>query len=120
MLLTNGMEYSDQLVIDKLGAEAGKKGLILKLKFKYRTEENNNDLKWVVTSGLDLDKPYQWISVYSIYGAAQPSWMEVSCGVELAPNNIDNNKIKLYLWNINKTRIFIDDIEVELIEENKE
>ncbi|MBN8695343.1 MAG: glycosyltransferase family 39 protein [Bacteroidetes bacterium] len=120
MLLTNGVEYSDQLVIDKLGAEAGKKGLVLKLKFKYRTEENNNDLKWVVTSGLDLDKPYQWISVYHIYGAAQPSWKEVSCGVELAPNNIDNNKIKLYLWNINKKKIFIDDIEVELIEEHKE
>lgn len=119
MLLTNGIEYSDQLTIDKLGALAGMKGLILKLKFKYRTEENNNDLKWVATSGLDLDKPYQWISVYHIYGAAEPGWGEVSCGLELAENNIDNNKIKLYLWNINKTKIFIDDIEVELIEEKE-
>lgn len=119
MLLTDGMEYSDQLVIDKLGALAGKKGLILKLKFKYLTEDGNNDLKWVVTSGSDLDKPYQWISAYHIYGEAQPNWTEISCGLELAENSIANNKIKLYLWNINKTKIFIDDIEVELIEENE-
>lgn len=120
MFLTDGMEYSDQLLIDKLGVLAGKKGLILKLKFKYITEGSNNDLKWVVTTGSDLAKPYQWISAYSIFGVAQSSWKEVSCGVELAANSIDNNKIKLYLWNINKTRIFIDDIEVELIEENQE
>lgn len=119
MLLTNGIEYSDQLIIEKLGTDAGKKGLVLKLKFKYLTEEANNDLKWVVTSGSDLDKPYQWISAYHIYGSPQPNWKEVSCGVELAENSAENNKIKLYLWNINKTKIFIDDIEVELIEEKE-
>ena len=119
MLLTNGTEYSDQLVIDKLGAEGGKKGLVLKLKFKYRTEELNNDLKWVVISGSDLGYPYQWISAYHIYGSPEPNWKEVSCGVELAENKGEANKIKLYLWNINKTKIFIDDIEVELIEENE-
>ncbi len=120
MLLTDRMEYSDQLVINKLGSLAGKKGLILKLRFKYRTVNANNDLKWVVTTGSDLDKAYQWISAYHINGAAQPEWREVSCGIELAENKMDNNKIKLYLWNINKTKIFIDDIEVELIEENQE
>ena len=120
MLLTNGMEYSDQLVIDKLGTMASKKGLVLKLKFNYLTEEANNDLKWVVISGSDLDHPYQWISAYHIYGSPEPNWKEISCGVELAENKVEGNKIKLYLWNINKTKIFIDDIEVELIEENKE
>lgn len=119
MLLTNGMEYSDQLVIDKIGSLDGKKRLVLKLKFKYLTQEANNDLKWVVTSGSDLDKPYQWISAYHIYGSPAPNWKEVSCGVELAENRAEGNKIKLYLWNINKTKIFIDDIEVELIEEKE-
>ena len=118
MKLEKGVEYSDNMVVKGINGVAGKIGLIAKIKFSYNASAANNDAKWVITAESASKEPYLWRSIASISAQATHGWKEQTAAIELPELHSDNDIIRIYLWNINKTEIFIDDIEVELIEED--
>lgn len=111
------IEYSDNLTIHDLNKISKKAGLILKTSFWCSSSNNNANAKLIISVATSGGKSYIWRSVAEIKGENTNGWKQISGAVELPVINSNSDIIKIYLWNINKTELFIDDIEIELLQE---
>ncbi|MBA3970647.1 MAG: glycosyltransferase family 39 protein [Bacteroidetes bacterium] len=117
LTVNNSVEYSDNLIIKGLDSIVGRSGLIAKSSFWCKSIGLSASAKLVVTVETAEGKPYGWKCLYELKGGTTQTWNHISSAVELPVIRSESDIIKIYLWNLNKSEIFIDDMEIELIEE---
>jgi hypothetical protein len=114
------IEYSDGLKITNVDYLYNKGNIILKTSFwKYETGILS-DAKFVVAIDSSNGKPYFWHALNHIQtkqNVPKGVWEEVIGAVELPRIRAKTDRISIYLWNIGKKPILIDDIKIDFIQE---
>jgi dolichyl-phosphate-mannose-protein mannosyltransferase len=118
LTVNKDVEYSDNLIIKDPDTLAGREDMIVKSSFWYLRKDSSASAKLVVTVETAAGKNYIWKSLYEIKPGKTGSWEKINTAVMLPVINSGKDIIKIYLWNINKTGIFLDDMEVEIIQGN--
>ena len=114
------IEYGDGLTITNIDFLYGKERVLLKTSFwKYETN-TQSDAKFIVAVDSSNGKPYFWHALNEIetkQSIPKGIWEKVTGAVELPPIRTKNDIITIYLWNIGKKPILVDDVKIDFIEE---
>ncbi len=111
-------EYSDGLSIVATTKMCNKKNILLKTSFWKYDNQIGSKAKLVVSiEGAD-EKTYFWRAINETKTNSTVAWEKEIGAVELPKIKTETDKIKIYLWNLGKKQILIDDVVVDFIIES--
>ncbi len=114
------IEFSSSLTVTNLDYIYNKKGVVLKASFWKYVDQLPANAKLVVTITKPDGKPFFWGLLKEIKqdSIRDDKWEKVSGAVDLPVIKDEKYVLKIYLWNPAKTRVFMDDVKVDFVEEN--
>ena len=118
--VTPSIEYSDGLIIKDMSKLYNKRNLVLKTSF-WRNDKDERAEAWLVIN-IETSKgeSYFWHAIKTINDQETDIWKKIEGAVDLPPIRSMDDVIKIYLWNKDKKEIYMDDINVEFIQEEFE
>ncbi|OFY87589.1 MAG: hypothetical protein A3F72_05630 [Bacteroidetes bacterium RIFCSPLOWO2_12_FULL_35_15] len=111
------IEYSDGLSFTVTPAFLNKKNIVLKTSFWKYDDQPQSHAKFVVSIDTPDGKNYFWRALNETAANSKKGWEKVTGAIELPLLKTAQYRISIYLWNLGKKQILIDDIEVTFIEE---
>ena len=114
------VEFSSGLTITNLDFLSNKKHVVLKASFWRFVDELPSQAKLVVTIVKPDGKSYFWAPINEMSlgkTAGGKKWEEVFGAVDLPIIKEEKCVLNIYLWNVGKKRIFMDDVKVEFIQD---
>lgn len=114
------VEFGSGLTISNLDFLFNKKNIVLKTSFWRLIDQVPANAKLVVAIAKPDGKSYFWTSINEIKVkefAEGNKWERVVGAIDLPIIKEEKCVLNIYLWNVGKKRIFIDDVKVEFIEE---
>lgn len=111
------LEYSDGLSFTATNTLFNKKNILLKTSFWKYDNQSQSKAKFVISIDSPDGKNYFWRALNETVPNLKGDWEKVTSAIELPLIKTAQDKISIYLWNLGKKQILIDDIEVNFIEE---
>lgn len=114
------VEFSSGLTIPELRFLQDKKDVVLKASFWRYVDQTPSEAKLVVAIAKPDGKSYFWASVNEIKlenTAEGNKWEQVVGAIDLPIIKEEKCVLNIYLWNVGKKRIFMDDVKVEFIQD---
>ncbi len=115
-------EFSDGYTFPVNDLLLNKKGIILKTSFWKLETMAESDAKFVISIQHKSGKSFFWRALNEIKTNEKPlnpEWEKVTGAVELPEIKENGDIISIYLWNVNKRQIFMDDVEIHFVQEMK-
>ncbi len=113
-------EYSNMYILPTTEILLNKKNVVLKTSFwKYETK-SGSDAKFVVSIESKNGTSYFWQTINEICTKEKTSefgWEKITGEVDLPEIRSNGDIIKVYLWNVGKKQIFMDDVEIHFVQE---
>lgn len=113
-------EYSDAFVINDLDKLAGNNAPIVKSSFWIYDAEPNSKWKFVFCMENLEGKTYFWKPINEQLNDStkgNPYWKQLIGAIEIPVIKNPKDKIKIYLLNLGKKRVLIDDVKINFEEE---
>ncbi|MCX6294912.1 MAG: glycosyltransferase family 39 protein [Bacteroidetes bacterium] len=115
-------EYSSGLTVKDLKFLVNRKNVLLKASYWRYNDAGPVETKLVVTIAHADGTSYFWNSINETVSKNteyMKGWKEVVGILDIPPVKSQQDILKVYLWDIGKNRIFIDDIRIDFIEEKE-
>lgn len=111
-------QFSQTLVVPTTKALVGNKKLVLKSSFWVLDPEQGSNSKFAISMETKEGIVYFWNAINELKNTAPLStqWKEVKGALELPAVKSANDQIKVYLMNVGKSKLWMDDVKVEFVE----
>lgn len=111
-------QFSQTLVLTNMKALVGNKKLVLKTSFWVLDPESESNSKFAISMETKEGKSYFWNAINELKNTAPtaPQWKEIKGAIELPAVKQSDDQLKVYLMNVGKTKVLMDDVKIEFVE----